>query len=43
MLPRKAAKLRLHEFVPQTDTGGQVENTEVFETTWVKELGKIVP
>jgi hypothetical protein len=27
----------------KTDTGGQVENTEVIEITLVKELGKIVP
>ena len=29
--------------VPQTDTGGQVENTKVIEITLVKELGKIAP
>ena len=29
--------------VPETDTGGQVENTKALERTWVKELGKIVP
>ena len=29
--------------VPQTDTGGQVENTKALERTLVKELGKIVP
>ena len=29
--------------VPRTNTGGQVENTEVSELTLVKELGKIVP
>ena len=29
--------------VPRTNTGGQVENTEVSERTLVKELGKIVP
>ena len=29
--------------VPQTDTGGQVENTKVSETTLVKELGKFAP
>ena len=29
--------------VPRTNTGGQVENTEVSEITLVKELGKIVP
>ena len=26
--------------VPQTDTGGLVENTKAFEKGWVKELGK---
>jgi hypothetical protein len=29
--------------VPQTDTGGQVENTQALERTRVKELGKIAP
>lgn len=29
--------------VPQTNTGGQVENTKALERTRVKELGKIVP
>ena len=29
--------------VPQTDTGGQVENTEAIEITLVKELGKLAP
>ncbi len=29
--------------VPQTDTGGQVEQTKVSERTLVKELGKIEP
>ncbi len=29
--------------VPQTDTGGQVENTKAIEITLVKELGKLVP
>ena len=27
----------------KTDTGGQVENTEVIELTLVKELGKLAP
>ena len=27
--------------VPQTDTGGLVENTKVFEITTLKELGKM--
>jgi hypothetical protein len=34
---------RLFETVPQTDTGGQVENTKALERTRVKELGKMVP
>jgi len=29
--------------VPQTDTGGRVEDTKAFEITIVKELGKIAP
>ena len=29
--------------VPQTDTGGQVENTKASERTVVKELGKMAP
>ena len=29
--------------VPQTDTGGWVENTKVNEETFVKELGKLTP
>ena len=29
--------------VPQTDTGGQVENTKALERTLVKELGKLTP
>ena len=29
--------------VPQTDTGGQVENTKALERTRRKELGKMVP
>jgi hypothetical protein len=32
-----------HETVLQTDTGGQVENTQARERTRVKELCKIVP
>jgi hypothetical protein len=34
---------RMRVPVPQTDTGGQVENTKVIEITIVKELGKIAP
>ena len=29
--------------VPQTDTGGLVENTEALERLTVKELGKLTP
>ena len=29
--------------VPETDTGGVVENTEVREVTLSKELGKMAP
>ncbi len=29
--------------VPQTDTGGRVENTEALERFTVKELGKLTP
>ena len=32
-----------YETVPETDTGGQVENTEALERTRVKELGKMTP
>jgi hypothetical protein len=44
MLPRKAAVCvdRL-ETVPETDSGGQVENTKAFERNQVKELGKLTP
>jgi hypothetical protein len=31
------------EPVPQTDTGGQVENTKASEITLVKEFGKMAP
>ncbi len=31
------------EFVPQTDTGGQVENTKANEITVAEELGKLHP
>ena len=43
MLPGKSSKLRCVGIVPETDTGGQVENTKALETTLVKELGKIDP
>ena len=39
----KPLSFRSHATVPQTDTGGQVENTKALERTRVKELGKIVP
>ena len=44
MLPRKAAYcVEKMVTVPQTDTGGQVENTKALERTLVKELGKLIP
>jgi hypothetical protein len=44
MLPRKAAYSDETEAtVPQTATGGWVENTKALERTRVKELGKLTP
>ncbi len=44
MLPRKAAGcVECVATVPETDTGGQVENTKALEKTLVKELGKLTP
>ena len=44
MLPRKAAGcVEEPETVPETDSGGRVENTEAFERSQVKELGKLTP
>jgi hypothetical protein len=43
LLPGKASKLQLKTTVPQTDTGGQVENTKALERTQEKELGKLIP
>ena len=43
LLPGKATKLQLHTTVPQTDTGGLVENTKALERTQEKELGKLIP
>ena len=46
LMPRfqeKPLSIRSWVTVPQTDTGGQVENTEALERTRVKELGKMVP
>lgn len=40
---REKLLARLIEPVPQTDTGSQVENTQVSERTLVKELGKMTP
>ena len=42
MPPRKASREEARART-KTDTGGQVENTEVSELTLVKELGKIAP
>ena len=42
-LPRKSAKHIVIRPVPQTDTGGRVENTEALERFTVKELGKLTP
>ena len=39
----KPLSFRLHLTVPQTDTGGWVENTKALERTRVKELGKMAP
>ena len=41
MLPRKAPSGADMVPVPQTDTGGRVENTKAIGRTVVKELGKI--
>ena len=41
-LPRKASSER-RATVPQTDTGGWVENTKAIGRTSVKELGKMTP
>ena len=44
MLPRKAAGcVEWQVTVPQTNSGGQVENTKALERTRVKELGKLTP
>ena len=42
MPPRKASR-EVARARTKTDTGGQVENTEVSELTIVKELGKFAP
>ena len=43
MKGRENRRRRVHSTVPQTDTGGRVEDTKAFEITIVKELGKIAP
>jgi hypothetical protein len=40
---RENLRRRVHSTVPQTDTGGRVEDTKAFEITIVKELGKMAP
>ena len=42
-LPGKATKLQPELTVPQTDTGGQDENSKALERTQEKELGKLTP
>ena len=42
-LPRKVSKDMILSPVPQTNTGGQEENSKVSERTMVKELGKMTP
>ena len=45
MLPRKPARAvtSTRGPVPETDTGGRVEDTEALERFTVKELGKLAP
>ena len=43
LLPGKATKLQPVGTVPQTDTGGQDENSQALERTQEKELGKLPP
>ena len=40
---RENLRRRVYSTVPQTDTGGRVEDTKAFEITIVKELGKMAP
>ena len=43
-LPRKApTELTAVVSVPQTDSGGRVENTKALERSLSKELGKMAP
>ena len=39
---KKFQERALAKTVPQTDTGGQVENTKALERTMLKELGKML-
>ena len=39
----KPLSFSLRVIVPQTDTGGLVENTKALERTQEKELGKLIP
>ena len=43
MLPGKASYTFTLVTVPQTDTGGQDENSKALERTQEKELGKLAP
>ena len=38
----QSQEIALAKTVPETDTGGLVENTEALERTMLKELGKIL-
>ncbi len=40
---RENLRRRVYSTVPQTDTGGRVEDTKAFEITLAKELGKMAP
>jgi len=40
-LPRKTSRAKAIVTVPQTDTGERGEKPQVYERTFVKELGKI--
>ena len=39
----RAVRLSIRRPVPETDTGGRVEDTEALERFTVKELGKLAP
>ena len=40
---RENPRRSIYSTVPQTDTGGRVEDTKAFEITLAKELGKMAP